>query len=88
MLRETLLLLLLACVWTAAVTNASLPKSPIASKESPIIKGAMICSLECNWYSIEINGAGVLKVSPDIATLSIQINANGNTTDAAVNALS
>lgn len=72
----------------AAIDASLLSKFPNANKQSPIIQAALICSLDCNWYSIEINGAGVLRVKPDIATLSIQINANGNTTDAAVNALS
>jgi uncharacterized protein YggE len=70
-----------------ALNATLLSKFPNATKESPIIQAALICSLECNWYSIQVNGAGIYNVNPDIATLTIQINANGLTTNDAINAL-
>lgn len=64
------------------------PSSSYVAAASPIGGAALVCDVDCNWYSIEVNGAGVYKVNPDIATLTIQINANGATTNDAINALS
>jgi uncharacterized protein YggE len=97
MLKEGLLILLLTVTLTHGQSNLAkevanlngslISKFPNGTKESPIIQAALICSLECNWYTIQVNGQGNYRVNPDIATLTIQLNANGLTVNDALNAL-
>ena len=98
MLRQALLVLLLSVVLVQGQSNLAkevahlngslISKFPNGTRESPIIQAALICSLECNWYTIQVNGQGNYRVNPDIATLTIQINANGLTVNDALTALS
>ena len=52
-----------------------------------LIPGSNACTANCGWNTIDINGAATLNVNPDIASLNVQVNANGRTTADAINLL-
>lgn len=46
------------------------------------------CTLDCGWSTIDVNGATTLNVSPDIATLNLQMAGSGKTNNDALTILS
>ena len=52
-----------------------------------LIPGSNACTGNCGWNTIDVNGAATLNVNPDIASLNVQVSANGKTTADAINLL-
>lgn len=48
----------------------------------------LTCNQDCGWNTIEVNGAGTLNVSPDVANLNVQVTGSAKTTNEAITILS
>lgn len=66
------------------LSNVSFPLPNIPTFSS----SSQACSLDCGWNSIDVSGAATLNVSPDIASVNVQVTGSGRTTNDAITILS
>lgn len=92
MYKKALFLIVLLCV---ARSESNLARN-LGEMNVRVLQGSSnpdnaqdgdLCTVNCGWNTIEVNGAGALIVNPDVATVSVQVTANGPDTNAAISNL-